>query len=247
MEGGKTLLDRLEELEESLEYQFLYESDSDSIHLLLSILDLDHPTSNLQPRYVLMKAINTSLFRALSDRKDRYFIMRAIQKLINDDVHRFELAICLKAYPLGREQSMDWVDKLERVALEAYTPQELKHQQILFQTAKKGPAMNVQSQLYHWLKVQTHNYKDLYRFCNIFSQKVVKTKIYRANHYLDRQIVLDFDHLSQLTSEESILTIKDLNFIYRKFRQYLASNACRIYKDNIWNGVNDAVLERYMR
>lgn len=241
------MLDRLEDLEENLEYQFLYESDSDSIHLLLSMLDLDHPTSNLQPRYILMKNINTSLFRALSDRKDRYFILPAIQKLINDDVHRFELAICLKAYPLGREESMVWVDKLERVALETYSPQELEHLHILFQSAKKGPAMAIKSQLFHWLKDQTNNYKELYRFCNIFSQKVIKSKIYRANHHLDRQIVLDFDHLSQLTSEESVLTIKDLNFIYRKFRQYLASNACRIYKENIWNGINDAVLERYLR
>ena len=43
------MLDRLADLEESLEYQFLFESDSDSIHLLLSMMDLDHPSSNLSP------------------------------------------------------------------------------------------------------------------------------------------------------------------------------------------------------
>lgn len=242
------MFDRLENLEDTLEYQFLYESDPDSIHLLLSMIDLYHPRSNLQPRYVLMKALTNSLARALSERKDRYYILKAIRKQVNDDIHRFELAVILKAYAIGEQPDMmTWVDQLERVALESFTPEALKTTPQLFQNDQKGRAMKVKSQFFHWLKAQTHNYRDLYQFCNLFSQRVVKPKIYRANHHLDRQIMLDFSDLTRLKAEESTLSIRDLNFIYRKFRQYLSSNACRIYKENIWNSLNDAVLERYKR
>lgn len=238
------LLDRVEDLEENLEYQFLFENDPESIHLLLSMIDLDHPKTNLHPKYLLMKNISRSLNRALRSRKDRAFIIRAIRQMINDDVHRFELAIVLKAYPLNSEFS-SWIDHLERIALENFSPKELEKMQFLYQDAKAGKAMAVKSKLYHWLSWRTDSYHDLHRLSNLFCSKVIKKKIYLVNDHLDRQIVLDFDNLNRLKDEESSLTIKDLNFIYRKIRQYMSSNVVRIYKDCIWEAINEAVLERY--
>ena len=240
------MLDRVEDLEENLEYQFLFENDPESIHLLLSMIDLDHPQTNLHPKYVLMRNISQSLSRALQTRKDRAFIIRAIRRLINDDVHRFELAIVLKAYPLGPEFS-PWIDHLERIALDEFSPNGLEKMHFLYQDAKIGKAMGVKSKLFHWLNWRTDGFRDLHRLSNLLCSKLIKKKIYLINDHLDRQIVLDFDHLNQLKDEESSLTIKDLNYIYRKIRQYMSSNVVRIYKECIWDAVNEAVLERYQR
>lgn len=236
--------DYINDIEENLEYRFLYDNDIDSINLLLSMIDLDHPSCNLQPKYVLMNKISTSIKKTLSYRKDRHYIAKALKKLINDDIHRLELAIVIKAYNLSRNDSI-WVDKLERLALENYSPQELKHMAILYHDCKKGKAMAVKSGLFNWMKNETDDYIKLRRYCNVYSQKLLKKKIYMVNDNLDSQIVLDFNHLSKLKCEEGVLTIKELNHIYRKLRQYLSSNASKIYKEYVWRGINDQVLERY--
>lgn len=234
----------INDIEQNLEDRFLYDNDIDSIKLLLSMIDLEHPSSNLQPKYVLMQRISTSLMKALSDRKDRNYILDAIKRLINDDIHRLELSIVLKAYPVYR-CDMEWVDRLERLALEVYSPSELKNMKILFHDIKYGKAMSIKSSLYHHINTETCDYDKLRKLCNLYSQKIIKKKIYKLNDYLDKQIVLDFNHLSRLKEEETVLSIKDLNFIYRKLRQYLSNNASKIYKEYTWRGINDEVLERY--
>lgn len=238
--------DSLLDIEKSLEYSFLYDNDTDSLHVLLSIFDHWHRYKNMCPKYILMKKLNTALKRTLTDRRDREYIIRAIKKLINDDINRFELAVTMDVYSKGYEDA-ESVDRLERIALENFTDDELHNKKILFHNVKSGKAIGLQSRLYHNLKVEQDDFKQLKRLSSMYCKKVLKHKVYQINSYLDKQVVLNFDDLSQLKLEENNLTIKELNHIYNKLSQYLYNNITRVYKEAYWNGVNDAVLERYSR
>ena len=236
--------ENLEYIEKELEYSFLYKNDSDSMHLLLSILDHRHKYNNLRPKYLLMKKLTTSLKRALYMRKDRDAILRGLRKLVNDDINRFELAVVVEVYAKGL-MDHDWINRVERLALEEFEVFELENMQTLYQTAKSGRSMGFKSSIFHHLKIDTDGFKELKRLTTIYCRKVLKKKIYRLNDYMDKQIVLNFEDLSHLKMEENNLTIRDLNYIYNKVNRYLYNSITKVYKDSYWNGINDAVLERY--
>lgn len=231
-------------IEKELEYSFLYKNDSDSMHLLLSILDHRHKYNNLRPKYILMKKLNTSLKKALHMRKDREGILRALRKLINDDVNRFELAVVVGGYAKGITDH-DWINKVERLAINEFAVCDLSQKKVLYHNARSGKSTGLRSQIFHELKIDTDGFQELKRLTTIYCRKVLKKRIYQLNEYMDKQIVLDFNNLSQLRLEENNLTIQDLNYIYNKTNKYLYNNITKIYKESYWNGINDAVLERY--
>lgn len=236
--------DLLLKIEEGLEESFLYENDPDSLHILLSIIEHGYRFHHFQPHYRLMKNLSGSLKRILKERRDRELILLAIRKVLNDDINRFELAIEIKGYTQGM-QDLRLIDALERIALETYSVDELASCPLLFHKAKSGKAMGVQAEAFRLMHEDENKSKDLHRLSNFYCRKLLKKKIYHLNDYLDRQIVLDFDHPDQLKSEEGALTIRDLNLIYNKLNRYLFTNVTKLYKHAYWDGINDAVLERY--
>ena len=236
--------DSLLSVEKSLEYKFLYESDADSLHLLLSMLAHRYCYNNLRPRYTLMKKLNTALKRSLVDRRDREYVILALRRLINDDVNRFEMAMVVDAYSLGHHDNT-WVNQVERCAVEQYDPEELSRMCVLFQNQKDGRAMGLKSKLFFALKEQTNQFSEIKHFSDVYCRRVLKKKIYRLNEHLDKQIVVDFEDLSRLKLEENNLTLKEPNHVYTKCNQYLYDNVTKVYKEAYWNGINDAVLKRY--
>ena len=238
------MIENLRNVEKALEHNFLYESDADAMHILLSMLDHRHRYHNLKPSYRLMKRLNTALKRSLRDRKDRDYIILALRRLVNDDVNRFELSVVIDAYSKGYRSDY-WVDQLERCALELYSPDELSRMRDLFQCTKQGKAMGLKSDLFYSLKENSRYFSDLKHLTSAYCRRVLRYKIYRLNENIDKQIVLDFEDLSRLRVEENNLTIRELHHIYNKCNQYLYNNVTKVYKDAFWNGVNDAVLERY--
>lgn len=237
---------RLLQVEEGLENRFLYQNDPDSMHILLSMIDHRQKLANLQPGYRLMKQMNTSLNRSLRYRKDRDYIVSAIKKLINDDVNRFELAVFLKGYISGSQDAF-FVDRLERLALQEYEPEQLEMVSILYHHCKQGKVMGLQSMVFHHIKTSTKGNEDVRRFSNLYCRRVLRKKILQLNGSLDTQIVLDFDHLSRLTVEESGLELSELNMIYGKINHFLYNNIAKVYRYAFWMGLNDAVLDRYAR
>lgn len=245
MERGVSVLnDSLVQIEKGLEHSFLYESDAASIHILLSILDHRHRYSNLKPKYTLMKRINTALRRSLKERKDREYVIAALRRLINDDVNRLEMAVVIDAYIKGYNRAY-WVDLIERLALEYHEPDELSRLPMLFQNAKDGKAAGLRSRLYHELSETTDGFRDLRKLCSGYCNKVLRARIYGLNACTDKQIVLDFDNPARLKLEGESLTTRDLKDIYSKCNRYLYRNITKVYKEAFWNGINDAVLERY--
>lgn len=240
------MADQLMQIEEGLEYRFLYDDDFDSMHLLLSIIDHEHKLSNIQPQYQLMKRLGTSLKRMLKARKDRDYIIQAIRKRINDDVNRLELAVFIKGYANGLHASF-YVDRMERLALSEWDEAELSQRHQLYHTAKSGKVMGLQSAVFRYIKMETHELENARQLSNIYSKRVLRRKIYSLNDVLDTQIVLDFEHLTHLKVEEEKLTMKELTCIYSKICHYLYNNIAKVYKYAYWDGVNDAVLERYAK
>lgn len=237
---------RLLQVEEGLENRFLYQNDPDSMHILLSMIDHRQKLANLQPGYRLMEQMSKSLNRSLRYRKDRDYIVSAIKKLINDDVNRFELAVFLKGYVAGSQNAF-FVDRLERLALQEYDPEQLANLPILYHHHKQGKVMGLKSMVFHHIKTSTQGNKEVRRYANLYSRRILRKKILQLNGSLDAQIVLDFDHLSRLTVEESGLELRELNMIYSKINHYLYNTIAKVYQFAFWMGLNDAVLERYAR
>ncbi len=238
--------DRLLQVEEGLENRFLYQNDPDSMHILLSMIDHRKKLSNIQPGYRLMKHMMKSLKRSLRYRKDRDFIVAAIKKLINDEVNRFELAIFLKGYVAGGQSSY-FVDRLERLALQEYDPEQLAQLPTLFHNQKRGKVMGLQSMVFYHIKTSTKGNQEVRQYSNLYCRKVLRKKVFQLNGSLDSQIVLDFEHLSQLKVEEGNLDLRELNMIYGKINHFLYNNIAKVYRYAFWSGMNDAVLERYAR
>lgn len=239
-------MDNLSRIEEKLEYNFLYDKDPVSMDILLSIINEGRCLNHFEPRYTMMKKINSSLRRLLSDRNDREYILRAISRQINDDVNRFELHIIIKGYFQGENDSK-WTGTIERLALTQFGPRALKNKPYLYQQARSGKCMKHKSDLFHELKLKSRGFRKLKKLANYYCKTLLKNKIYQINDYMDRQIILDLDQPDRLKVEEKTLTIKDLNFIYHKINRYLINNTARVYKDSYWEGINNAVLERYAK
>lgn len=238
------MAEQLLQIEEGLEERFLFEEDSDSLHILLSMIDYRHKFLNFRPAYLLMRQISISLKRFLRPRKDRDYILHAVKRLVHDDINRFELAVVLKGYGSGLQAS-DCIDRLERLALKEYSADQLERMQLLYHQAKKGEVMGLQSKLFFQMKEDTKRYRELRKFASFYCRRVLRKKILQLNESLDAQIVLDFDDLSQLKMEEGVLTIQEINDIYQRLSRYLYNNVAKVYKYAYWNGINDAVLERY--
>ncbi len=236
--------DQLLLVEEELENRFLYQNDLDSIHILLSMIDHQHKRSNLQPRYQLMKQMTATLKRMLSYRKDKGYIIQELRRRISDDVNRFEFAVVLKGYAAGT-QSAYYIDRLERLALDEFTPEQLQDLPELYHGVKSGRVMGLQSDAFHHLRAQTHGFKEIRRLTNLYSKKVLRRKVLQLNTSLAAQIVVDFNDPSHLRVEEGDLNLKELNLIYAKMNRSLCNNVAKVYKYAFWNGLNDAVLERY--
>lgn len=234
-----------QQIEKNLEYSFLYDNDPDSMYILLSINEYRYRTYNLQPSYRLMQRVSQALKRHLSARRDREYILRALRFLVNDDLYRFELAVVIEGYSRGLRDSF-WVDKLERTALTEFSENELISRSILYHQAAKGRSIAVKSMLFHELKIRSEGFRALHSRSTSYSRKVLRRKIYRLNDYIDQQVMIDFDNITQVKPEESVLTLKDLKTIYQKINRYIYNNVTKIYKEAYWYGVNDAVLERYV-
>ena len=107
--------------------------------------------------------------------------------------------------------------------------------------------MGLKSMVFHHIKTSTQGNKEVRRYANLYSRRILRKKILQLNGSLDAQIVLDFDHLSRLTVEESGLELSELNMIYSKVNHYLYNTIAKVYQGAFWMGLNDAVLERYAR
>lgn len=232
------------DFEKSLEYQFLYNDDPNSIFLLLSWLDNKNLCNNLVPKYSVTKALLTGLRRSIRGRDDKKAIVDAINKLVSDDLNRLELAFSIKAY---RKAYDDYkaIDKLERLVLRYYQPKELLHKESLFHDSKADFVDKFKSQLLNQL-IKNKDIPNNEYHANLFLDNNIKSKIYRINYTMDKQVVVDYSNADILRVEGKNLSINELKHIYDKVKFYINRSLKISYVNQYWYALNDAVLSRYL-
>lgn len=229
--------------EQSLEYQFLYNDDPNSIFLLLSWLDNKDLCDNLVPKYTVTKALLTGLRRSIRNRDDKKSIVDGINKLVSDDLNRLELAFVIKAYR-NAFYNYRLIDKLEELALSEFTPQQLSNSKELFHNSSIQKVEEFKAMMVDEL----YKNKELLiaeKYANDFLDKFIKKKIFRVNYYIDKQIVMDYENEGILRLEGKSLTIKELKHIYDKSKFYVNRSLKEAYIQQYWNSLNDCVLKRY--
>lgn len=230
--------------EQSLEYQFLYNDDPNSIFLLLSWLDNKNLCDNLVPKYSVTKALLTGLRRSIRNREDKKSIVDGINRLVSDDLNRLELAFVIKAYR-NAFYNYRLIDKLEELALSEFSPSQLSNIKILFHNDKSEKILTFKEQMVKEL----HDNKDIAlaeKYANDFLDKFIKKKIFRVNYYMDKQIVVDYNNSGIFKLEGKSLTIKELKHIYDKSKFYINRSLKEAYTQQYWYSLNDCVLKRYL-
>lgn len=231
------------DFEQSLEYQFLYNDDPDSIFLLLSWLENKQVGENLVPKYGVTKALLTGLRRSIRGRKDKKSIVDAISKLVTDDLNRLELAFSIKAYR-NAYYRVDLIDKLERLALKYYKPNELCSMKYLFQDSNEPKILKFKDDIKKdLLKNKTICNNEFH--INNFLDNNIKKKFFRVNFYMDKQVVVDYKNTDILRLEGKNLTINELLHIYSKAKFYINRSLNEAYFNQFWCSLNDSVLSRY--
>ncbi|MFM1533757.1 hypothetical protein ABGF49_00425 [Helcococcus ovis] len=237
------MLENSLDFEKSLEYQFLYNEDPDSIYLLLSWLENKNVGNNFTPKYDVTKALLTGLRRSIRGRKDKKLIVDAISKMVSEDLSRLEFAFSIKAYT-NAYYCEDLIDQLERIALKLYNPSELNNMRLLLQNSKDTAVIDFKKQIkddFMKSKIIANNEVNV----NYFLDKNIKKKFFRINFYIDKQVVVDTNNANILTLEGKNLTINELLHIYNKAKFYINRSINEAYFNQFWCALNDCVLGRY--
>lgn len=237
-------INSIRKLHKSLEYNFLYNNDLNSMQLLLTMLESDDKIKKLRPKYVCMNSIKRGLNRLLDYRRDRSIVVRAISKLINDDINRLELSMYLESYSLGYE-NIDWVNRIESYAVKHMSMQEISSSNILYHDSKNPEIIKLKNNLDKEIISDNINLERIKRITATYLNRVVRSKVYSINSCLDAQLMISYRNSDILIKDEEYLTIPELTEIYDKITSLYTKSIIRIYKNSYWYGINDRVLNRY--
>ncbi len=235
------------EMYERLKHNFLFNNDIDSIHILLTLYDLEENISNICPKYMCIKAIKKRIRSKLRKRKDKDLIANSVGILILEEVDRLELSFYIDGYKQGYYNSK-WVNVLEEVALYYYSIEEIYEKKSLFHYYSEYDDINeikkeIEEEINQLEKENKSIEKQVYDYCN----KTIKNKILSLNKYVDKQLTIDYNFYPLHIREEGcILTLKEMNELYDVIVKKLTKSIIRIYKDAYWFGLNDKVLKRYI-
>lgn len=229
-----------------LRYNFLYNGDINSIHILLNLYDLETKMTNISPKYVCTKEIRTKVRRLLFPRKDRQLISNNITMLIHEDIDRLELTLYLEGYKNGY-YSNKWVNVLEDKTIkhlpidQLYGKNFLFHYNISIEEIKK-----LKQNFWEDIDIKNRKTRFLYDFIDTYCEKIIKGKIYNLNKFIDKQLRIEYNFNKANIKEEAFLSTKELHSIYKMIVKTITKNTINMYKEASWFGVNDRVLNRYL-
>lgn len=235
------------EIYKGLQYNFLYNNDIDSIHILLNLYDLETKMKNVCPKYICTKEIKKRVRRLLIARKDRQLVSNNITMLLHEDIERLELTLYLEGYKNGYYHSK-WVNTLEDEAIKYFPIDEIYDKNFLFHydNISKG-VLKIRKGFFLEIDKEEKESKYLYKFIDSYCEKVIKNKVFNLNKYIDKQLTIEYNfNKPNIMEEESLLSINELHKIYKIVVRTIMKNTINIYKDASWFGLNDRVLNRYL-
>lgn len=227
-------------------HKFLYNSDVNSIHILLNLCDLEDNITNISPRYISIHRIKRHINRFLKHKKGNQFISLNLGQLIHDDINRLELYIYIEGYRNGYFNN-HFVNMLEKLSIENIPLEELYKRKYLYhfkQTPNK--IKSLQEAIYKELTKKEKKNKELYGNIKDYCDDILKKKVLSLNKYLDKQLTIEYDSKHYTIKEDySLLTLDELNKIYEEVFKMTFRSGMKLYKEAYWYGVNDRVLKRY--
>ena len=236
----------LVQIYDGLEYNFLYNNDINSMHILLNLYDLEDNMMNICPKYMSTREIRKKIKRLLVYRKSRQLITNNIILLIHEDIDRLELVLYLEGYKYGYFNPK-WVNILEDAMLKHYSIEEIYEKNFLFHHSTEFPEIEELKENFK-VEIETNEKEtqNLEKIIYTYCQKVIKNKIYNLNLYIDKQLTIEYDfNGTNIKEEDPYLSIGELNKIYDIIIQTIIKNTIISYVNASWFGVNDRVLNRY--
>ncbi|WDV47530.1 hypothetical protein PV797_07565 [Clostridiaceae bacterium M8S5] len=240
------LTDKKIDLYQGLTEKFLYNSDINSIFILLSLYDLEENMSNIYPKYLGMKKIRTQIIRFLKNKniKNVNKIANYISYIIHEDVNRIELCFYIEGYKKGFND-IKWVNVLEKKALNTRTMDELYSSKYLFHVTKNYNIKQIKNQIKQELAYKQASESKLVEMMDLFADKVIKKKLFNLNNHANEQLKLCLESYD-IVEEKFELEKEYLEIIYKNLYNMIIKNLKNIFKEAYWFGINDRVLKRYI-
>ncbi len=234
------------ELYEGLKNKFLFNNDINSIHILLSLYDLEKNISNIYPQYICTKNIENKIKKLLRDRENPRAIARSITNVIREDIDRIELCFYIEGYKYGFYNNK-WINVLEELALKYFDLDILYDKRYLFHFNYANTEINkVRNEIKEEIDINESVRNEYKHLIKIFAEKVIHSKLKYIDNYVDKQLKLVFNPDKLNIKEESIcLTQDELEKIYDVLVRELIKNLMNIFKGSCWYALNDRVLKRY--
>lgn len=231
---------------EGLKYNFLYKNDINCIHILLNLYDLEDNITNICPKYISINNLKKHIGRLLKDRNSNHLISLNLGQLIHEDINRLELYIYLEGYKQGYFNNK-WVNILEKVTVENRIIEELYDIKYLYHfDTSEVHILNIKTDLNEEIQEDEKRNKFIHDIITGYCDNVIKPKVLNLNKFLDKQLKIEYDSdMYNIKEDNSLLTLLELNNIYREIMKIILKDGLKLYMDAYWYGINDRVLKRY--
>ncbi|EOD00678.1 hypothetical protein [Caldisalinibacter kiritimatiensis] len=238
---------KLWDIYEGLKNNFLFNSDVNSIYVLLALYDLEENISNIYPKYITTKKIKRRLKYVFKNRENADVIAHNISLLLHEDVNRLELCFYLEGYKYGFSNAK-WVNRLEEKTIKKHGLEFIYKSEYLFHfNCTDKEVRDIQLKVGREIDALERNNKYLEDLVYTFSDKVIKNKLKNIDKYIDKQLKMDFNPYDFSIKEECYKLKKDeLDKVYKSVVSVLIKNLKKIYKEACWYAINDKVLKRYV-
>lgn len=237
---------KIYDIYEELKHNFLFNNDINCIHILLNLYDLENNISNIFPKYMSINKLRKHISVLLKRRRGKHLIAYNLGQLIHEDINRLELFLCLEGYRQGFLDSKN-VNLLEGITIKHYSISELYNMKHLFHFEVKDQDIKnikifIEDEISDIEKEDSH----IYNIISNYMISVIRPKIISLNKFLDKQLAMDYTYKNiNIKEDETLLTLEELDKIYKAVEKITYTNAMGLYKDAYWNGLNDRVLKRY--
>lgn len=231
---------------EELKYNFLFNNDINCIHMLLNLYDLENNISNIFPKYISINKLRKHISLLLKKRRGNHLIAYNLGEVIHEDINRLELFLYLEGYRKGFLDSKK-VNILEKLTIKHYSISDLYNMKHLFHFQEKEiDIKKFKSIIEKEITENEKEHKHLYNIITNYTDSVLRPKIISLNKYLDKQLAMDYTYKNiNIKEDEALLTLGELDKIYKLVEKIVYKNGIRLYKEAYWNGLNDRVLKRY--
>lgn len=232
-------------LYKGLNYNFLYNKDINSIHILLNLYDLEINIRNIYPKYLSLKNLRRSISRILKGKSGRALISKNLSDLIHEDVNRLELFLYLEGYKLGYQDNKK-ANLLERLLVNSCKISELDNLKYVLQLDSNEKIVKFKNQLYVDLDQDNNEIHAINEEVSKYCTNLINPKILSLNKHIDKQLIMRYDSENIMITEDTPLIIKDdLIDIYNAVYKVIMKNSKRLLREAYWNGIKDKILKRY--